>query len=136
MKKDEIPQQPQSMFNGETKGVYALDENGNYVLGQTTGWDPEITALNLALEEIERLANDALQRAQAGLTSPLEYHMHVRRMDLPMLAKAVGKFQWQVRRHFKPANFNKLRRQQLETYAQVLDIDIKTLTSLPDAQAE
>jgi hypothetical protein len=132
MKKDDIPQQPQPMFNGETKGVYALDENGNYVLGQTTGWDPEITALNQALEEIERLANDALQRAHADETSPLEYHMYVRRMDLPMLAKAVGKFQWQVRRHFKPANFKKLNQQQLELYAQVLDINIKTLMNLPE----
>lgn len=132
MKKEDTPQQPQPMFNGETKGVYAVDEQGNYVLEQTTGWDPEITALTQALEEMDRLTHDALQRARAGLTSPLEYHMCARRMDLPMLARAVGKFQWQVRRHFKPTNFEKLNQQQLQAYAQVLDIDVDTLVTLPD----
>lgn len=132
MKKDEIPQQPQPIYNGETKGIYALDENGNYVLARTAGWDPETTALTQALEEIERLANEALDRVHAGLTSPLEYHMYARRMDLPMLAKAVGKFQWQVRRHFNPERFNKLKDRQLVSYAQVLDIDIDSLRSLPE----
>ena len=131
MKKDDIPQQPQPMFNGETKGVYALDENGNYVLARTPGWDPETTALTQALEEIERLATDALDRARAGLTSPLEYHMYARRMDLPMLARAVGRFKWQVRRHFKQKHFNKLTEQQLKAYADVLDIDVETLCRLP-----
>jgi hypothetical protein len=58
--------------------------------------------------------------------------MYARRMDLPMLAKAVGKFQWQVRRHFNPERFNKLKDRQLVSYAQVLDIDIDSLRSLPE----
>lgn len=136
MKKDDTPQQPQPMFNGETKGVYAVDDNGEYVLARTSGWDPETTALTQALEEIDRLANDALQRARAGNTSPLEYHMFARRMDLPMLAKAVGKFKWQVRRHFNPVNFNKLNTEQLEPYAKVLDIDVETLLNLPEYSSQ
>ena len=132
MKKDDTPQQAHEMLNGETKGIYAVNENGEYELTRTAGWEPETTALTQALEEIDRLTEDALQRARAGSTSPLEYHMCARRMDLPMLAKTVGKFQWQVRRHFNGDRFNNLSTQQLEAYAQVLDIDVDTLVKLPE----
>ena len=132
MKKDDTPQQPHDMLNGETKGIYAVNEQGEYELTRTAGWDPETTALTQALEEIDRLTDDALQRARAGSTSPLEYHMCARRMDLPMLAKTVGKFQWQVRRHFNCARFNNLTTQQLKSYAQVLDIDVDALVKLPE----
>lgn len=132
MKKDDTPQQPHDMYNGETKGIYAVNQQGEYELTRTSGWDPETTALTQALEEMQRLTEDALQRARAGTTSPLEYHMCARRMDLPMLAKAIGKFQWQVRRYFNPVIFNRLSRQQLESCAQVLDIDVDTLLALPE----
>jgi len=132
MKKNDTPQQTTELFDGETKGIYAVNEQGEYELTRTSGWDPETTALTQALEEMDRLTDDALQRARAGSTSPLEYHMCARRMDLPMLAKTVGKFQWQVRRHFNCARFNNLTTQQLEAYAQVLDIDVDTLVKLPE----
>jgi hypothetical protein len=132
MKKNQTPQQPQPMFNGETKGVYAIDENGNYVLTRTAGWDPETIALKQALEEIDRLTDDALDRARSGHTSPLEYHMCAHRMDVPMLARAAGKFKWQIRRHFRPSVFEKLSTSQLETYAQILDTDVETLKKLPE----
>lgn len=132
MKEDKTPQQPQPMFNGETKGVYAINEKGEYVLTRTAGWDPETIALTQALEEMNRLTYDALQRAKSGLTSPLEYHMCAHRMDLSMLARAAGKFKWQVRRHFKPAVFETLSNKQLEVYAQILDLDIETLKILPE----
>lgn len=132
MKKQDIPQQPHEMFNGESKGLYVVNEQGEYELSQTTGWQPETDVLELALEEIARLSNDALSRARQGLCSPLEYHMYHQRLDLPMLAKAVGKFKWQVRRHFDPKRFKKLNQQTLELYASVLGISIDTLTQLPD----
>ena len=132
MKKDDTPQQAHEMLNGETKGIYAVNEKGEYELTRTAGWEPETTALTQALEEIDRLTEDALQRARAGSTSPLEYHMCARRMDLPMLAKTVGKFQWQVRRHFNCGRFNNLGTQQLEAYAAVLDIDVETLIKIPE----
>ncbi|MEJ2106169.1 MAG: hypothetical protein P8X48_02420 [Acidiferrobacteraceae bacterium] len=132
MKKDNLPQQPAPIYNGETKGIYVLDKDGNYVLAQTSGWEVETTALEEALGEIERLTADALLRARAGQTSPLEYHMYVQRMDLPMLAKATGRFQWQVRRHFRPAAFTRLSARQLESYARALDIDVDTLRRLPE----
>jgi len=132
MKKNDTPQQANELFNGETKGVYTVDEHGEYVMTQTAGWDPETIALTQALEEIDRLTEEARQRVVSGQSSPLDYHMYARRMDLPMLAKAVGKFQWQVKRHLKPAHFVKLNEQTLSLYAQVLDIEVDELVKLPD----
>lgn len=132
MKKDNTPQQPHEMYEGESKGVYTINEDGQYELSRTTGWEPETIALSQALEEIDRLTQHALIKVQQGLSSPLEYHMYAQRMDLPMLAVAVGKYQWQVKRHFKPANFVKLSQQKVEEYAAVLGIDASDLKTIPN----
>jgi len=132
MKKDKTPQQPHQMYEGESKGIYTVNAEGKYELSRTSGWDPETIALTQALNEIDRLSQQALKKVQQGLSSPLEYHMYAQRMDLAMLATAVGKFQWQVKRHFKPANFIKLTQQQIELYATVLGIDANTLKNIPN----
>ena len=132
MKKDKIPNQPHEMYEGETKGLYTVNAEGQYELSRTTGWEPETIALTQALEEIDRLTQQALNKVKQGLSSALEYHMYAQRMDLPMLAVAIGKYQWQVKRHFKPANFVKLSQQQIEEYAAVLGIDATTLKTIPN----
>ncbi|MDH5394889.1 MAG: hypothetical protein OEW97_01330 [Gammaproteobacteria bacterium] len=132
MKKEHTPHQPHPMYNGETKGVYTINEEGQYELSRTSGWDPETIALTQALEEIDRLARQALEKVKQGNSSLLEYYMYAQRMDLPMLASAVGKFQWQVKRHFNPARFASLSQAQLETYAAVLGIEVTQLKTLPD----
>ena len=132
MKKDKIPNQPHEMYEGETKGLYTVNAEGKYELSRTSGWEPETIALTQALEEIDRQTQQALIKVQQGSSSPLEYHMYAQRMDLAMLSTAVGKFQWQVKRHFKPANFVKLTQQQIEIYAAVLGIDATQLTTMPN----
>ena len=132
MKKDKIPNQPHEMYEGETKGLYTVNAEGKYELSRTSGWEPETIALTQALEEIDRQTQQALIKVQQGSSSPLEYHMYAQRMDLAMLSTAVGKFQWQVKRHFKPANFVKLTQQQIEIYAAVLGIDATQLTAMPN----
>ncbi len=132
MKKDKIPNQPHEMYEGETKGLYTVNAEGKYELSRTSGWEPETIALTQALEEIDRQTQQTLIKVQQGSSSPLEYHMYAQRMDLAMLATAAGKFQWQVKRHFKPANFVKLTQQQIEIYAAVLGIDATQLTTMPN----
>lgn len=132
MKKEDTPDQPHEMYNGETKALYTVNSEGHYELSRTTGWEPETIVLTQALEEINRLAQQALTRVQAGESSPLEYHMYAQRLDIPMLARATGKFQWQIKRHFKPGNFNKLTLPQLEMYAAVLGISVDQLKTIPD----
>ena len=132
MKKEQTPQQPHEMYEGGSKVVYTVNADGKYELSSTTGWEPETIVLSQALEEIDRLSQLALQNVQQGISSPLEYHMYAQRMDLQMLAAAVGKFQWQVKRHFKPSKFVKLSQQQVKNYASVLGITDAQLRTIPN----
>ena len=132
MKKNEVPQDKSRALAGETKTIYALDESGKVGVIETSGWNVEDIVLDQALEELERHAEDAFARAQAGETSPLEFHMYKQRMDLPMLAQATGQFQWRIRRHFDPRRFAKLSAKKLSLYAEVLDISVDELKGLPE----
>lgn len=132
MKKKDIPQQPHRLYEGETKAVYALNDKGELEMAQTSGWEVETDVLQQAIDEIQRLTDEALKRVCSGESSPLEYHMYAQRMDLPMLAQAVGRFKWQVRKHLKPKYFRKLKQQQLNLYAKVLGIDTAALQKIPD----
>lgn len=127
MKLDDIPQQADEIYEGETKIVYATNSSGKLQPASTSGWSVEVDVLKDAIDEISAQANEAYARVIAGQSSPLEYFMYAKRMDLPMLAQAVKKFQWQVRRHFHPVRFAKLSSRVLETYASVLDIKIVEL---------
>jgi len=133
MKIDDIPQQGNELFSGETKGVYAVNDDGKLELAQTAGWEAESTVLQQALEEIDRLTIDALERVNRGSASTLEFHMHRQRMDLAMLAQAAGRFKWQVKRHFKPEVFSKLNNSDLELYADILNISVTELRQLPNS---
>ncbi len=136
MKSQDIPQDRAESLGGETKVIYAESEGGRIEINQTSGWEVEELVLEQALGEIERLSQDALARARQGLTSPLEYHMYHQRMDLPMLAQAVGRFQWWVKRDFDPRRFAACSEAKLAGYAEVLGIDVATLKRLPDGGTE
>jgi hypothetical protein len=49
-------------------------------------------------------------------------------MDVALLAKYAGKWQWQVKKHMKPAVFNKLAPTVLAVYARVFNISVAELT--------
>lgn len=132
MKIDEVPQQADAIYEGETKVVYAVGRDGKLATASTRGWEAEIDALKDAVDEIDRQTHQAWQRARNGDTSPLEYHMLHQRLDVPMLAQAMGKFQWQIRRHFKPAVFNRLSDKRLQAYAKVMGLSVEALKRLPD----
>ena len=131
MKKEEVPQQADEIDEGVKKAVYAVNKDGALELEQTAGWQPEIEVLKQAVNEINRLADDALQRVHAGISSPLDYHMHAQRMDLPMLAQCTGYFKWTVKKHLKPNHFAQLSNQKLSHYAHTLGIDVETLKTVP-----
>jgi hypothetical protein len=63
----------------------------------------------------------------AGNTSPLEYHMYCARMDVALLAQAVGIWRWRVRRHFRPEVFARLSPELRRRYAEALGIDAAAL---------
>ena len=127
MKIKEIPQDNIKTLGGEKKALYALDENGHYTTATTTGWEVEEIVLLDALADYDRKAEEARQRVLKNRTSPIEYFMYIRHMDLTTLAQAMGLFKWQVKRHLKPEIFRKLHEPVLQQYADLFRIPIRAL---------
>lgn len=132
MKIDTAPQDNSATYAGHTKLLYGVNEKGEYGTVQSTGWQVENTVTLLAVDEINRITAEIRERVLQGKTSPLEYFMAERRMDVVMLAQTVGMFQWRVRRHFRPEIFRKLNTSLLSRYCDVLGIDEATLRNFPD----
>jgi hypothetical protein len=133
MKRAEVPQDGRPEYGGERRALYALDENGRYTTAPSAGWTADGIVNQQAVEEYARLAADALRRARAGLTSPLEFHMYDRRMEVESLAPSVGLWRWRVRRHLKPRVFAALPPELLARYAEALGIPVQRLVTLPEA---
>lgn len=134
MKKSEVPQDKSNLESANFRELcYAVDENGEYTTEHTTGWDPKTIALDNAIEEINKRVEDAKNRVENKLTSPIEYYMELHKMDLPILASYVGIWKWQVKRHFKPNVFNKLSNKKLQKYAEAFDISIEKLKNIEHA---
>lgn len=132
MREHEVPQDQARAFEGQGKALYALDERGRYVIVRSSGWEAEEIVLDQALDEYQRCAKEALERARAGLASPLEAHMFLRRMDVTLLAQSTGFFRWQVRRHLAPGPFVRLSHAKLARYADALGLSLEDLVRLPE----
>ena len=130
MKEDEVPQDRIPTYGGRRKLFYAVARDGDYVAVRSSGWEAEAIATGSALDEIERRRSDAWRRARAGATSPLEYYMYCRRMDLALLAKTTGFSRWRIRRHFRPAVYARLTDRILARYSEALGIEAATLRVL------
>ncbi|WP_405573502.1 hypothetical protein [Winogradskyella sp. Asnod2-B02-A] len=131
MKKNDVPQDDGGLEKDNIKELcYAVDEKGEYTTIKSTGWDPKTIALDNALQEINERINNAKERVLNGETSPIEYYMECHKMDIGILASYVGKFQWQVKNHFKLKKFNKLSEKTLAKYASVFDISIDQLKDI------
>jgi hypothetical protein len=128
MKIDEVPQDDNKTYQGYgTKAMYALDGEGRYVKTTTSGWDVEEVVLRDVLDDFTRKAAEAKTRALAGLTSPIEYYLFKRLMDLSALSQAMGLAKWRIRRHLRPEIFRKLSDTLLGRYADIFRIDIDRL---------
>lgn len=136
MKKEEVPQDNSRTYGGESKLMYAVDKEGNYEGVTSTGWEVETYATVAAVEALEIQRNAALKRGLAGETSPLEFHMFDKRMDMATLTSSTGYGAWRVKRHLKPKIFNALSDAKLTPYCDAMGIDIATLRGLPEAPLE
>ena len=77
-------------------------------------------------------ADEALERAWAGSTSALEFHMYDRRMDIATLSATTGIWRWRIRRHFKPDVFKGLSDGLLARYAFAMGVSPEQLRTLPE----
>ena len=94
------------------KLVYAVGKDGKYTGVGSSGWDPENVATKQAWDAIEEELAETEKQV----------------MDVALLAKYAGKWQWQVRRHMNPSVFNELSEAMLRKYAEVFQITVQELT--------
>lgn len=130
MRKEDVPQDA-STLAGYKEIAYAVDEEGNYALVPSEGWQPKAIANALAWEEFYEQLEDTRQRALKGECSPLAFHMERRQMDPTMLAEYVGMFRWRVKRHLKAKVFSRLSTGLLQRYADALKLTLAELQEVP-----
>lgn len=127
MKISEVPQDDVKALQGERKALYAVDEHGHYAQTTTRGWEVEEIVLHQVIDDFEEQAGKTAVRVRHDETSPIEYFMLKRWMDPLTLAQAMGLYRWQVRRHFRPDVFRKLKDKTLMEYARIFRVSVEAL---------
>lgn len=130
MKVSEVPQDI-TYYNGEKRACYALDDQGNYVVVPSSGWEAEAIVNGLAMEDWEARLVEIRKEVLAGRQSPLGFYMELRQMTPKILGQTAGIAVFRVKRHFRPEIFAKLKPQVLERYAQALAISTEELKRGP-----
>ena len=127
MRERDVPQEGNATLAGYRKAVYAVADDGKVRLVASRGWEVEEIVTRQAIEDLERLAREARERALKGLTSPLEYHMYRARMDVSLLSQTTGVWRWRIRRHFRPQVFARLSNALRQRYADALGVSPEAL---------
>lgn len=126
-----VPQEGNRTLGIHRKALYARDTEGKMVIVPSCGSEVDETVTLQAVGRMNALAEDARARVLAGSTSPLEYWMYARRMDVAMLGQISGIWQWRIRRHFHPQRFVHLSPRILARYAEALGLSAAQLQTLP-----
>jgi hypothetical protein len=136
MKKKEVPQD-EGLSDGLFEDIcYALDENGNYVIVPTTGWQPKTDALLQAWEVIHEKIEQVRQQVLAGELSPIAYYMEKNLMDVKLLSEYTDLPKRKIRKHLKPDRFNQLDEKILARYAETLGITVETLRNFSELEKD
>ncbi len=130
MRKEDVPQDSGVLEDNQVVN-YALDDKGNYCLTATAGWAPVNEANRMAWEDIKEQLLQVRQDVTSGKKSPLTYYMTRAQMDVALLSSYSGVARWRVRRHLRPAVFNKLGSELLQHYAQLFGVSVEQLVQLP-----
>lgn len=130
MKKEEIPQDDGALNKLTKEVVYAVDGSGKYSKELSTGWDVKTKALDLAWEDIEKRIEAARQKVMSNEASPILYFLELRLMDMGILSAYTGFWKWTIKKHLKPAVFNKLPQQKLQQYANAFNVSVEELKTM------
>ena len=133
MKIEEVPQDKKQFKDGDKapkKLMYVTNQDGSYTQKTSAGWEAENLALEQAWQDIDEQLLESKEAVKTGKSSPIAYYMILNRMDIAILAKYVGKWQWQVKRHLKPSVFNTLPEKVLLKYAQAFNISVYALKNV------
>ena len=132
MNKDEVPQDA-SFLEGHRKAAYAVDAQGNYVVVPSLGYEAEVAATSVALDDVDRAVQRAWEQVKQGLVSPLAYHFAVRQWPLGLAAQSVGVSRLRLWWHLKPRAFAALSPSMKKRYCHALAISEAQLAAVPDA---
>jgi len=69
---------------------------------------------------------------KAGKLSPLAFQMTKNQMSPGLLSQYVAFSRWRVKRHLKPKPFKRLKPAILKQYADVFEITVEQLLTVPD----
>lgn len=130
MKKEDIPQDDGALNKLTKEVVYAVDQSGKYTTELSTGWEVKAEALDLAWEDIQKRIELARKKVINGEASPLLYFMELRLMDTGIISAYTGFWKWTIRRHMKPAVFNKLPVEKLQKYASAFNVTVEELKTM------
>ena len=132
MKISDVPQDRGMIDQENTAEVcYAVDPEGRYVLAPSIGWEPKNIVNDQAWGVIHRDVADAISKIKSGKLSPLAYHMAKNQMSPGLLAKYARCTRLSVRRHLKPSGFSALSVDMLKRYADIFEITIEALGTVP-----
>ncbi len=132
MKLREVPQQPGMITDGRREICYAVDDDGNYVMTGSAGWEPKNIANDQAWEIIRDQITETVRKVRSGKLSPLAFYMVSNQMSPALLARYVGFNRWRVQRHLKPSVFKKLKPEILRRYADLFDVPVENLHKVPE----
>jgi len=131
MRKEDVPQDA-AILDSWHEITYAVDEQGNYVLAPSAGWDPanlaNVQAWQLIAEEIEK----ALDKIRFEGASPLIFHMVRNQMDAGLLARYVGLPRWRVKRHLRVKHYAQLSADLRARYAALFKLPVAALDQIPE----
>lgn len=131
MKAKNVPQDEGSLTKKSLKELcYAVDEEGNYTTALSKGWDVKTIALNESLDLIKERVAEFKEECLKGEISPIQYYMELNRMDLNVLSSYMNKWEWQIKRHFNPAVFNKISGKMATKYAETFNITVEQLKDI------
>lgn len=130
MKKEDIPQHNGALNKLTREVVYAVDHTGVYTTSLSSGWDVKTNALDVAWQDIAQRIEMARSKVVSHEASPLLFFMELRLMDTAIVSAYTGFWQWQVKRHLKPAAFAKLSQKKLEKYANAFNVTVEQLKTM------
>ena len=130
MKETEVPQE-EGALRDLKELCYVTDEEGNYTTRLSSGWEVKNVALEVSLGRLQEQIDEAKADVLEGRKSPIVYYMLLNRMDWAVLADAMHRWQWVIKRHAKPSVFKKLSSKTLQQYAEVFGITVEELCEIP-----
>lgn len=135
MKKNEVPQDDENLLSGISEIQYATDENGKYVKVHSKGWEIKNDILIEEWQKLDQKSEEAKNAVKNGKKSPLYFHMIKNQMDYKLLAEYAETLSLLIRIHCKPKKFAKLKQETLQKYADIFDITIAELCTIPQETA-